>query len=210
MMLAFTCAAWAIADTDSDFQLWSYNSVAKKLGKKSTLAVDGEVRFGDNASKAFLWYLQARLRRDLTPNLAIEPAYRHLYFFRPAVNDWQALYEPFVDIHLKTEWKGWTITSRNRPSYLIFDHLPNLWQFRTRLLARAPWKWGAIGVSPVIFDEVFFRERSGFEQNRFALGGSWPFGDGNQSMLVFMLRHRKLLDEWRYQRVIWLLLNFVF
>lgn len=204
--VAFPSKASGAIEEDGDFQLWLFNSVHKKLSEKQSLYLEGELRYGNNASTLYLFYLQARLLYTINERLKFYPGYRQLYFLSVSDRRWEAQYEPFLDIIAIRSIKNWEITDRNRFSYLFFEERENRWQYRNRLMIKTPWKIGKMQFNPLVFDEVFFREKEDFRENRFGLGGEIPFFK-NRITLLYVIRSRKFQESWRRSNILWLQLN---
>ena len=176
-----------VVNQNNDFQVWILESVNTKLCDKLKLHLDGELRYGDDGSTLYLWYLQTRLDYSACTWLDITPGYRHLYVLRPS------------------KLGRWQVADRNRTQYLLFESGPTLWQYRNRILAISPWKLG--GLNPQISDEVFFRENVGFAENRFSVGGTFQTTKKTSCTLLYTLRHQKRSDMWKRHHVLWAILS---
>lgn len=183
-----------------DFEFWLYNALQKKLSKKSTFYFETEFRYGAHASDLYLTYLQTGILFTLNKHLEIGPGYRQLYFLNNSMREWKPIYIPLIDLAGKFDWKKWKFVDRNRIQYLCIDGVENLWEYRNRLKINSPWKLGKIGINPWMYEEAFFREKSGFSQNRFAVGAAIPLNKTITSNLFYLRRHLKFLEsnKWRY------------
>ncbi|NGX53343.1 MAG: hypothetical protein K1000chlam4_00052 [Chlamydiae bacterium] len=194
-----------VVNQNNDFQVWILESVNTPLSDKFKLHLDGELRYGDDGSTLYLWYIQTRLDYSACNWLDITPGYRHLYVLRPSDRKWLLIYDPLLDITLKSKLGRWQIADRNRTQYLLFDSGPTLWQYRNRILAISPWKLG--GLNPQISNEFFFRENVGYAENRFSVGGTFQTTKKTSCTLLYTLRHQKRSDMWKRHHVLWAILS---
>lgn len=191
---------------DNDFQVWIYDGVHTKLSKRTSLYLESELRYGDNASLLYFYYLQTRFFFSPCKWLDIAPGYRQIFSLRsPEDHTWRPIYNPLTDVIFKKEFRKWEFSDRSRFQYLIFEDEKNAWLYRNRLQIRAPWKIGRIGIHPQISNELFFRERRGFAQNRFAVGGIFPLAKKIEGSLQYMLRSLKDIEgNWRNHHICWI------
>ncbi len=194
-----------VVNQNNDFQVWLLESVDTKLCDKLKLYLDGELRYGDNGSILYLWYIQTRLDYSPCNWLDFTPGYRQLYVLRPSDRQWLLIYDPLLDITLKGKWGRWQFADRNRTQYLLFESGPTLWQYRNRILAISPWKVG--GLNPQISNEFFFRENVGYAENRFSIGGTFQTTKSSKVSLNYTLRDQKRADIWKRHHVIWAIFN---
>jgi hypothetical protein len=201
LLLPFTLAAEI--SRNGDFQFWLYDAFTKDIGKKSKIYLETEGRWGDDASTLYLFYLQTRVMYAVCKWLDVAPGYRQQWNLDLATRKWFRLYDPLVDVIVKKKIGKWEISDRHRTQYFILESLPNFWQYRNRFMVISPWKIGKMKLNPLVFDEIFIREQSGFSENRFAIGGSMPLAKKAKTTLFYMLRHQEFL-EWRRHHICWL------
>lgn len=186
-----------------DFQIWLYDSVNRSLGRYTKIFAEAEIRYGDSASKAYYFYVQSRIQRNFSKRFELSLGYRHEMHLNTARSRWETIYKPLFDIYLKADLGKWRLIDRNRIFYYFFEiRHPNIWEYRNRAQLFSPWYLGKMKFNPWIYSEVFFREGEGFGQHRLALGGNFPISPHLEGSIFYILRHRKVLDEWRHHNVI--------
>lgn len=199
-------------DENKDFQIWIFESTSKKLSSKTSFVFEAEIRYGDAASQPYYYYFQPRVLFTLRDRLEISPGYRHGRSLRLSDREWRNTYSPQLDINLKGKLGEWTLLDRNRIVYNVHDDKrPNILEYRNRFSLVSPWVLGKMRFNPWISDEIFFRDREGFSQNRFIVGGSFPLHSRIKGNPCYIMRHRKRLDEvWTRQNVLALYMFFSF
>lgn len=192
---------------NDDFQLWLSQSNHIQFTDKLKWYLDGELRYGDSASRLYLFYLQTGFFYSFNKCFEIAPGYRHQYQLEPLERTWHLVYQPLLDLLCKFECKKWQFINRHRFSYLVRELVPNRFQYRNRLWVTSPWKIGIFNF--IAFDEVFFREAVGFFENRFAVGGMAQLKKKNTMTIYYMLRHVEL-EAWTRFHTLFLQLNLLF
>ena len=189
-----------------DLQFWELQKLVCELNSNTSLYFQTEFRWGDDISVLYVSYLQGGVAFSPTKWLEVSPGYRHLSSLRTD-HTRITVYEPLLDITFKWKLRDWEVQDRVRFQYRIPEIGFNEWIYRNRIRLASPWKWGRLKFNPFLSDEVFFRETSGFSENRFACGGRFTLNKTVQSELFYLLRHIQFPD-WRPTHVIGMYLFF--
>ncbi len=191
-----------------DVQLWAYSAFHRPITPKTEFYFEPEVRYRDGASQLYFYYFQARLAHDFNKWLTLAVGYRQRYSL-PVVNRvWEPAYELMGDAFLKFSIGNWKLLDRNRTQFNMPDGQKTAWLYRNLISVTFPFHIGP--VTPVIFNEVFFLERVGFSQNRFAIGGFLKLRRNVKVSTYGLIRQMKASDKWQHQRIIWLMLDTAF
>lgn len=206
LFLSSALFAREISQND-DFQFWFYDSIQTPLCEKTSLIVESEVRYGNEATELYYSYVQGRLLYALNSHIEVAPGYRQIYTRLIPSDVWRLSYSPLFDYTLRGQWHGLKISDRNRFQYVMFTHEPNYALYRNRLLLEAPKELSIGCMRPVAFDEVFFREWQGFAENRLGIGAVLDFSEYGNTYLYYMVRHQIVDNEWRRHHVLWIWVN---
>lgn len=192
-----------------DTQVWQRISCNKKLSQNVNLLVLQETRFGDDVSEFYYAFVQALVSYSVYPWLSIAPGYRQIYKRSPlSSSHFRPEYSPMMDVSFKTHIKDFELVNRNRVQYLIFhsNHYP--WVYRNLTRLKSPWKWTRFAITPYVEDELFFREGVGFQENRATIGFLKKFSNSVSLDLFYIARLIKVSNDWNYNNVIGVKLNF--
>ena len=189
---------------DGDFQIWLYGALNKKICENAKITLEPEVRFGDNASTLYLYYIQSRLYINVNPWLDVAGGYRQQFVRGTGDGKWRRVYNPLCDVFLKRTFCQIDFDLRNRIQYAIIQARPARWIYRQRYRFSTSADIGKFTLKPVIHDEIFFTQRRGFFENRLSIGVSVPAGKGLNVVGFYVLRHIEILQQWRRNDVLWL------
>jgi len=206
----FPCLSWAEINQNGDFQIWNRNFAGVHLGKKWTFISQLEFRWGDDASTLYYTLLQPQLRYTPVPWLIIAPGYRQFWQRNLVKESLRPGYAPVLDISFLILMQDWQIRDRSGIEYIIHRSNPNHFLYRNRLRIIPPWSFTRFGINPFIEDEIFIRERVGFEQNRLLAGLFYLLQKNTSGELFYMLRYLKTGRSWTYQNVLGLVILFSF
>lgn len=227
VLFLLSSTAFARVNQNGDFQIWNYLSFEQQIKRNLASRLLGEWRFGDQASRLYLTYIQ--LQGVYKKNkLEIAPGYRQEYS-RPEKN-WRAFYTPLIDITFffnATEklfsskrqslspirdffcfFVDWE--DRNRIFYQIPEHLPASWIYRNRLRMTSSEITRCLKLKLFLDEEIFLREREGFFQNRVSFGLFATFNAKVSGRIYYIYRLLKQDSDWTYQDVLAFQLFFTF
>lgn len=182
---------------NGDFQIWLSSSVNTALNRKLRAFLDGEVRFGNNGSELYLWYLQTRFHYTVRDWLELSPGYRQQFNLILPDRVWRPVFVTLFDVLFYFDIGKWTFINRNRFQYNFHVVQNNVWIYRNRLRVDAPFTFGKMKFRPLAADEIFIQEGIGFFENRLTVGGRFNIGKRNITKPAFCFRLRKFGDEWR-------------
>ena len=187
---------------DNDFQIWNLNSIEFKVYKQWSLRFTTEYRFGDDASTLFYKYFQGQIPFRVNKWLKITPGYRQEYIRTRTPRKWNSLNIPMMDITFIMPTSPWVIFNRNRTEYIMGSHFKNFWLYRNLTSITFPIVIPHIYFSPVIGEEAFFRQYSGFSQNRLSIGLMSKFSKNVQINMFYIYRNLKRLIGWNSQNIV--------
>ena len=190
-----------------DFQLWLHPVVAVPLEKKASIQTEMDFRFGANASIFYRFYMQSAYRFPLYKCLEMGLGYRQVFTLDTSANRWRPRYEPLIDLLCNFDIHKWEITTRSRTFYSFRGSLTNRWIQRFLIRAKFPIKLGQ--ATPLLYDEVFFREGTGCYENRFSVGLSFPIVSKIEGSAHYILRHI-LIDEWVQHNILRIYMTYTF
>lgn len=196
---------------NNDFELWLQNALHKQIKEKWSYRLAAEFRFARGGSFLYLTYAELLFLYQPFDWLELASGYRHLGIFSPIRDELVSVYNPLWDLTIKFSTGKWNWSDRNRLQYLIpSSDVKNSWLYRNRLRLVAPWKLTQVKLVPYVENELFFRERSGFSEDRFAVGGSVEPPDTFHLRAFYMLRYIKLLERWTHQNILGIYFSFSF
>lgn len=196
-----TTALFGKLNGNDDFQFWHNDRFTWKVNDRVQGKLAAEWRWGDDLSKLYITFVEAGPIIKATDWLDFALLYRQIWTSVIAQGKWRPVYNPLADAILKGEWRKWKWNDRNRVQYLIFESRDNLWEYRNRLTITSPWKIGFMKLNPFAFDEVFFREKLGFHQNRLAFGFHIPFTKDSTGSIYYLLRHIEIRKKFKRHHV---------
>lgn len=189
------------AEARHDFQLWLFGSANTRINEKTTLFLEGEVRFEDNATSLYLYYLQGRLAFALHPWLTVAPGYRQAAV-RPLIDRrWIPVYDPLVDLFVHKTLFQWAWIYRWRTQYLIPQPGRAHFQWRNGLQVHIP-LMGSLKL--ILQEEAFIRQREGFSENR-AGAGLQLITNKARFTCFYLNRPMKRYNRWYWDEVLYLL-----
>lgn len=194
---------------NNDFQVWLYQSFAKEIRPKTTFTLEGEIRYGADASIAYFAYLQGFLAYRVSSFFLFAPGYRQSFRYVPAEDKWINVYNPLLDLVFEKTIKKWKVIDRNRFQYVIPENDQANWLYRNRVTLVSPFEIGVMKFNPQFYDEVFLDQFRGFVENRLGIGGRLKFSKNWQSNLSYVLRHLKR-EHWTRQHIMYLQLFYTF
>lgn len=193
-----------IFNGNKDFQFWLQDQVEGVIVGRLHARAEQEFRFTEHSSKLYYFHNQISLKYLASPQFEIEPTYRQVYSReKNAPNSWQPIYDPMLDVTLKTVSSGWKIADRNRVEYVMRSgHGKTLWVYRNRLFVISPFYYFLKAAVPIAFDEIFIREQHGLDQNRLAAGLQINLLGKSRGNFLYMWRSLKRPSGWIHQNVL--------
>ena len=198
----FPIFAWCHVNQNGDFQVWFRSEIWNYFSSQGFTLVEAEGRWGNNASKLFLTYIQGQIGYQPVPWFYIAPGYRQQFQRYPVVsNHWRLHYMPFIDATF-----FWPVTmmlsDRNRLIYSMIDSIPAYWVYRNRLRFIMPWSFAYSRINPYIENEIFIHQGLGFNQDRAAGGFMIAITKNLTGRIYYMCRFNKNLSNWIHQNIL--------
>lgn len=202
-------AVRAYAYEDGDFQVWHTENQEARVCKDTTLALEEEFRFGDDASEFFYHHYDAGLLYDVNKNLSLGVNYRQVYELKG--DKFKGEERPHISAILKGDLGGFQLDDRNRLEYRHFNYQSDFWRYRNKFTARFPWKFTKFKIQPYLADEIFvdFKETD-FSRNRFYSGLGFNLTKNIKADVYYLLQVNKSSGKWTKANVLGTKLKVVF
>lgn len=203
LAVVLSTPGFAELNSDGDFQFWNTESIQGKLAEKVGAYLEGEFRFGDDASEFYYQHTHLEIPIEVTDWLEIAPAYRQVWELftksedEAGEEDWFAEYQPNFNVTLKHKLEGWKMSSRSRFELRYFDiDKEDTFRYRNKFTLKSPWKWTAWEINPFIADEIFINEVDGFNKNRLQMGVGMNIIEHLDGSLYYLWQTSEKGDEW--------------
>jgi hypothetical protein len=190
-----------------DFQIWNSENENIKIGKDTSLAMEQEFRYGDNATEFFYQHYDWGFNYAFDKRLEIQPGFRLVY--EKARLKWMESDEPFVIITPKIDIWKFKFEDRNRIEYRHYRFAPDNVRYRNRFMLKFPFEFKTITIAPYTCDEIFVTSNGrGFNQNRFQSGVEFTLTRYVKADVSYMLQSlRSTGDKWYDANVLWMKLK---
>lgn len=200
VLWALTQQAKAALNGDGDFQYWNTEAIEGKISGKWKAYVEGDFRFGDDASEFYYQHTHLELGYKVFDWLEIAPAYRQVWELFTSTKeedeDWFTEYRPMINATLKHKWEGWDLSDRNRFEFRQFEVKDDVFRYRNKITVKSPWKWTAWAINPFIADELFFQEDAGFNRNRLQVGVGMKIIEHLEGEIFYLWQTSEKGDDW--------------
>lgn len=195
---------------DGDFQIWNTDVEEFKINDKSKMVFEEEFRWADNANEFYYHHYDAGLFYNLEKWLNLGAGYRHIYELKKG--KFKIENEPYVNVTLSANLKGFKIDDRSRMEYRHFDYQFDPWRYRNKFTIKTPWKFTGLEIQPYLANEIFigFGKIDEFNQNRFSAGFSMNLIKNLKGEIYYMLQSSKSSDKWIDTNVLGTKLKIIF
>lgn len=186
----------AYAYDDHDFQVWNTDTEEVKVGKDLKVALEEEIRFGNNADDFYYHHYDAGIFYNLSKYLNVGAGYRHI--FSKSKGKFKAESEPYMTATLSGEYAGFKFDDRSRLEYQHFGYQTDLWRYRNKFTLKFPWKFTKLEIQPYVSDEIFIRlgGMKVMNQNRFSSGFGLNLVKNVKVEIYYMLVSSKGVGRW--------------
>lgn len=183
---------------DGDFQVWHTEIQEKKINDKSRVALEEEVRFGDDADELYYQHYDIGYAYDVNKYLTLGLNYKQVYEKKQPHTKFKAENRPHINAILKYELAGFKLEDRNRLEYRHFDYQEDFWRFRDKFTLKFPWKFTSLKFQPYVADEIFLKLEDGVDlnQNRFYSGFTFNIFKGLGMEIYYLLQSVKSSGNW--------------
>jgi hypothetical protein len=191
-------------NSENDFQIWVDEVNVGKIRDDLSLISQLELRFGDDASKLYLFFGQVGCMYSPKDWLSVTLWYRQMTTRIGETDNWQALYVPLADLTFSWKKNDWKLSNRNRYMYFMKDpdHHPNSSLYRNLTTLVMPGSPSG-RVHPYISEEIFVLQRRGLSQSRTQAGFITGFPKTFSLATYYMLKYDKKADgNWKHQNVL--------
>ena len=169
LLLGAAAMQSAMAYTDGDSQLWMKFGASGKMDCGVTMAVDEEVRLGDDMSEYYYSETALSASYDVKSFLTLGAGYvecterkeKTLYdskgnavvdhYFRPE-------HMPRVEATFKHKLAGWGLDDRLRVEYRMKEDTQDYFRYRNRVRVKSPWKISPLEINPYVAYEIFLSD----------------------------------------------------
>jgi len=184
-----------------ELQLWTLGVIESPVNSCWRLETHYSARYDLDHHQPFLYYIEIDLVRNLPMDWEFVPGYRHQYF-QTTHADWQSHPVPFLSLIKKQSLEAFTLYHRSR---LEFRTLERKWHFRQKITCLFPDIACCCHIRPVAYEEIFFLEGTGFEQNRFFIGFSKEFSEKSELAVGYLARDIFYDKHWHGFDVIYII-----
>ena len=169
LMLSAVALQSAMAYTDGDSQLWMKFGASGKMDCGVKLAVDEEIRLGDDMKEYYYSETALSASYDVLSFMSLGAGFvecterkeKVLYdskgnaavdhYFRPE-------HMPRVEATFKQKVAGWGLDDRLRVEYRMKEDTQDYFRYRNRIRAKSPWKISPLEVNPYVAYEIFLSD----------------------------------------------------
>ena len=169
LMLSAVALKSAMAYTDGDSQLWMKFGASGKMDCGVKLAVDEEIRLGDDMKEYYYSETALSASYDVLSFMSLGAGFvecterkeKVLYdakgnaavdhYFRPE-------HMPRVEATFKQKVAGWGLDDRLRVEYRMKEDTQDYFRYRNRIRAKSPWKISPLEVNPYVAYEIFLSD----------------------------------------------------
>jgi hypothetical protein len=206
MVLSMTSTAFA---KKHDLQYWHTDSVSWKFDKDWKFTFGEEGRLNDTASHA--WY------QELDMGIVYSGVAKWLdlsFNFKHALsesnNKWRREEWTHLNATLKTNIKGYSISSRSRLEYRMRQDVENTWRFRDMVTVKLPCKFTRYEIQPFVADEILVDlDQKQLSENRGYAGLTFKINK-HLSADVYYMKQRLKAASITYNDIVGTRFNFSF
>ena len=198
----FLTALKSYAYDNHDFQVWNIDTEELKISDDSKVALEQELRWGDNANQFFYQHYDIGYFHKLKDWLQLGGGYRHILELKSG--KWKVEYQPYLSGTIYWKFAGCAFDSRSRLEYKYYEYQQDAWSYRNKFTMKLPWKFTKFEVQPYISEEIFvkFAGWSGFHQNRLSGGLSMKIFKNLSGDIYYMLQSLKSAGAWKENNVL--------
>jgi hypothetical protein len=169
LLFGFLFSYHLYAYDDGDFQVWNTDTEELKINKSSKIALEEELRFGENASELYYQHYDIGFTYSLNKSLNLGTGYRHI--LERKKSKFKEENAPYGFVSLLWEIRGFKFEDRNRLEYRAYDYQTDTWRYRNKISVKFPWKFTALEIQPYISDEIYVHLNGiNLNQNRLSAG----------------------------------------
>ncbi|GAB4230401.1 MAG: hypothetical protein Tsb0021_08450 [Chlamydiales bacterium] len=181
-----------------DRQLWHTNTVEATLMDFWKVGVENQYRWENGVSDLFQYYIQGYVGFRLNPacfvTLNCRQNWRKIEK-KDGTSIWEDTVEPLIDLENSYKVAGLTVKNRSRFQYVTGS---KDWLYRNRVLVSA----NILPFSPYVSDEIFLKDFSTYQQNRFEVGIQPSLFGIFSANVAYMRRSIRRSGEWVNENVL--------
>ena len=195
--LVMLSAVKAYAYSGRDFQFWNTNVEEFKINKVSKVALEEEIRFGNNAREFQYHHYDVGFFYNLEKYLSISGGYRHVYELKKG--KFKLENEPYAAASLFFDLARCKFEDRCRLEFRHFDYQSDSWRYRNKISVKLPWKFTSMEIYPFVSDEIFVNlsDTVQYNQNRVSSGLGMNLAKNVKAEIYYMLQSVKGSEKWR-------------
>jgi hypothetical protein len=155
-MCFFLTATSVFAKADGeDVKVFSTYALTYDVNPDWQLGLEEELRWGDDVSNFYYTHTEATLAyKGIAKWLQLGVGYRQI--FAEGSRNFKYENMPLAYATVKGDWKGWTISDRNRMEYRDKEDDNDGWRYRNKVTIATPWKFTKYEIRPYVAEEIFF------------------------------------------------------
>lgn len=207
--MVLVAAKFAYAYDDGDFQVWHTEVQEKEINGVSRIALEEEIRLGDNGGNLFYHHYDLGYSYDVNKHFTLGVNYRQVY--EKKNGNFKIENRPHINATVKGDIFGFKCDDRNRLEYRHFAYQEDSWRYRNKFTVKFPWKFTRLGIQPYVSDEIFLN-LNGIElnRNRFYAGFGFSLLKNVKSEVFYLLQSSKSSGKWTDANVLGTKLKLIF
>jgi hypothetical protein len=159
----------AYAYDNGDFQIWNSDYQNVEVYKDVKLAMEQELRFGENASE--LYYQHYEWDAVFCFDKMLDLAFGYRMALSKYKHKWIEEDQSNVNATLKFDLWKFKLEDRNRLEYRHFRYKDDFIRYRNKLTIKFPFDFKKLKISPYVSNEILISSNStGFNEDRFFSG----------------------------------------
>lgn len=182
-----------------DFQVWHTEIQELKIDSRSSIAMEEELRLGDNGGNLYYQYYDLGYSYDLNKHFTLGVNYRQI-FSKDASGNFRQEDMPHINGTLKAEAFGARIDDRSRFEYKHYYWQEDYWMYRNKLGVKFPWAWTKFKFQPYLANEVFINlisaDRMNLNRNRFYSGFGFVITSNLKGEIYYLWQATKSNGRW--------------
>jgi len=193
---------------NGDVQYWNGESVKVKFSEHTSVTVEEEFRFGENAGTMYHNHTDVGVGYRMNDYLQFGANYRQV--FSKKGKDWDTEYRPHVNLTVVYPADLFTVKSRNRMEYRIVESHDDYFRYRNKFSLEVPLPMDILNFTPYVADEIYYDlDKGEMNKNRVYAGLKVKI-TANIRADIFYMRESSKSGKWKETNVFGSSLFYVF
>lgn len=217
MLMLLSALTASQAYETGDAQMWLTVGASGKFTNNLAVAVNEQLRWGDDASELYYTETALQLAWDAREWLTLGAVYTEAYDLKTKTlydasgkavldNYWADEHQPAAEATFKGKAKGWKMDDRVRVEYRMKEDTQDYFRYRNRVRFISPWKWTALKINPRAYYEVNLSDMPAgvdwvFDRQRVYVGATLSLVDRVNGELYYLKQFDWTSGDWREYNV---------